>query len=332
MIPVEWMEQAKRRLDGLIHQTPLTYDTDHNLYLKWENRQITGSFKIRGALNKVLCLERWEQQRGLVTASAGNHGQGVAYAARKVDAPVIVFASEHAAPGKVEKMRALGADVRLVPGGYADAERAGLRYADEHDLTWVSPYNDGQVIAGQATVGLEILSQMAPVMPMAGIVPVGGGGLIGGIGAAVGNSASLQGMDARPLVIGVNSEASPFFHAIYYTGSQTGVEEQPSLADGLSGAVEEGSITIPLVRSFADRFVLVSEDQVAQAVAFAYRRYGEVIEGSAAVALAAALDRDRLNLAPTESPIAVVISGGNIQPEVHEQICARWGAAEQGAA
>lgn len=329
MIPVEWMEQAKRRLDGLIHHTPLTHDPDNSLYLKWENRQITGSFKIRGALNKVLCLERWEQQRGLVTASAGNHGQGVAYAARRVGAPVIVFASENASPTKVEKMRALGADVRLVPGGYEDAERAGLDFAAHNELTWVSPYNDGQVIAGQATVGLEIIEQMGSVMPEAIIVPVGGGGLIGGIGAAV------QDMDPRPLVIGVNSEASPFFHAIFTTGSQTGVEEQPSLADGLAGAVEEGSITIPLVRSFADRFLLVSEEQVERAVAFAYHRYGEVIEGSAAVALAAALDRDqltRLTLAPNGGPIAVVISGGNIQPELHQQICARWGAEAWGAA
>src|SRR5512133_3464053 len=110
MIPSDWLDLAARRLQGQIRQTPLTYDSDLDLYLKWENRQVTGSFKIRGAINKVLSLAPWEQQRGLVTASAGNHGQGVAVAGRLVGAPVTVFASDHAVPAKIEAMRALGAD------------------------------------------------------------------------------------------------------------------------------------------------------------------------------------------------------------------------------
>src|SRR5512140_466980 len=114
MIPSEWLDLAARRLQGQVHQTPLTYDSDLDLYLKWENRQVTGSFKIRGALNKVLSLEPWEQQRGLVTASAGNHGQGVAFAGRQFGVPVTVFASNHAVPTKVEAMRALEAEVILV--------------------------------------------------------------------------------------------------------------------------------------------------------------------------------------------------------------------------
>lgn len=218
MIPSEWLDLATRRLQGQVHQTPLTYDADLDLFLKWENRQVTGSFKIRGALNKVLSLESWELQRGLVTASAGNHGQGVAVAGKQAGAPVIVFASSHAVPAKLEAMRALGADVRLVDGGYEAAEQTAQAYAVETQRTWISPYNDGQVIAGQATVGMEIVEQMAPETPGTVIVPVGGGGLVVGIGAVMAR------MDPRPRVVGAQSVASPFMYAIFTHGTQHGGE------------------------------------------------------------------------------------------------------------
>jgi threonine dehydratase len=311
MIPPEWLDQAARRLQGQIEQTPLTYDTELKLYLKWENRQQTGSFKIRGALNKILTLEPWERQRGLVTASAGNHGQGVAYAARMFATQAIVFASEHAVAAKVAAMRALGAQVRLVPGGYAAAETAAQAFAAETGATWISPYNDGQVIAGQATLGLELAQQLVGQQaPRAVIVPVGGGGLIAGIGLA------LQRQEPRPHLVGAQSEASPFFHALYTRGSQAGVVELDSFADGLAGAVEHGSSTIPLVQNWADAFILVKEEEIAAAVAFAWQRYGEKIEGAAGASLAAALS-GRVS----ERPAVVIISGGNIQPELHQSLC-----------
>jgi threonine dehydratase len=311
MIPPEWLHQAARRLQGQIEQTPLTWDPERKLYLKWENRQPTGSFKIRGALNKILALQPWEQQRGLVTASAGNHGQGVAYAARLVNARAVVFASEHAVPAKLEAMRSLGADVRLVPGGYAAAERAAQVYAVENGATWISPYNDAQVIAGQATLGLELAQQLAGREPAGTLlVPVGGGGLLAGMGMA------LQAWDPRPQLVGVQSTASPFFHAIYHHGSQAGVEELESLADGLAGAVEEDSITIPLARRWVDDLILVSEEEIAAAVAFAWAQYSEKIEGAAGAALAAALSGRT-----EQTPAVVILSGGNIQPELHAQLC-----------
>jgi threonine dehydratase len=320
MIPTEWLELATRRLQGQIHQTPLTYDADLDLYLKWENRQVTGSFKIRGALNKVLSLEGWEQKRGLVTASAGNHGQGVAFAGRLVGAPVTVFASEHAVPAKIEAMRALGAEVRLVEGGYEVAERTGEIFAGTAQATWISPYNDGQVVAGQATLGLEILAQLEPKRPGTVVVPVGGGGLLAGIGSAMAD------LTPRPRLVGAQSVASPFFYAIYHHGSQYGVVEMDSLADGLAGAVETGSITIPLVRRYGDDFVLVTEEQIAAAIAYAWQKYGEIIEGSAAVTLAAVLGGMVGKQRSDEDPLVVVISGGNIQPEIHAHLCTKPGA------
>jgi threonine dehydratase len=312
MLPREWIEQAAMRIEPYVRVTPLTYDEKRNFYYKWENCQVTGSFKARGALNKIIALDKWEQQKGLVTASAGNHGQGVALAGMFVRTPVMVFASEHAVTAKLDAIRGLGARVRLVVGGYAEAEEAAIKYAAENDLVWVSPYNDGQVIAGQGTIGLEVIKQIPLTHEMTIVVPVGGGGLASGIGAA------LTGLSDRPRLIAVQSDASRFMHDLYQRGSQEGVVELPSLADGLSGAVEQGSMTIPLVRQFVDDFVLVTEAEIAHAIAFAWKEYEQQIEGSAAAAIAAILN------GRVEPPAVAIVSGGNIQPEIHAEIVARY--------
>ena len=277
MIPLEWLRAAEKRLDGQTHRTPLTYDAGRGLYIKWENRQKTGSFKARGAINKALTLENWEREMGLVTASAGNHGQGVALAGKLVGASVKVFASKDAPLVKINAMRALGADVELVEGGYHDAEKAGLAYVKRNDAIWLSPYNDGHVVAGQGTVASEILHERPETAEATWLVPVSGGGLLAGIGAVLRNQAN----PAR--VIGVQVAASAFMHSLFYNGNQDNVEDLPTLADGLAGAVEAGSITIPLIKKYVDEIILVSEEEVAQAVAFAWTEYGEKIEGSGAV-------------------------------------------------
>ncbi|HWQ04555.1 MAG TPA: pyridoxal-phosphate dependent enzyme [Longilinea sp.] len=315
MIPQNWITEAGERLRGRIKRTPVTFDAALDCFLKWENQQETGSFKLRGALNKVLTLQPWERDQGLVTSSAGNHGQGVAVAARLMGAKVTIFASEHAVSTKIDSMRAMGADVRLVAGGYAQAEAAGIQFAAQQEQIWISPYNDAQVIAGQATVGLELLDEV-PVDELAAVVvPVGGGGLIAGIGLVMDQLPS----ESRPRLIGVQSTASSYFHAIFHQGSQDGVVESASLADGLAGRVEDGSITIPLVRKLVDEIILVNEAEIEQAVAAAWYRYGAVIEGSAAVVLAAALTGKF-----SQRPAALIISGGNIQPETHQQLLQRW--------
>lgn len=310
MIPAEWLIEAANRIAPYIRITPLTYDNQNDLYLKWENKQITGSFKARGALNKVLGLQKWELQRGLVTASAGNHGQGVALAGKLAGSNVIIFASEHATPAKVEAMQALDAEVRLVAGGYGEAEKAGLKFSTESGATWVSPYNDGQVIAGQGTIGLEILHQWDDPRPGSCVIPAGGGGLAAGIGVAIKLKSS-----GNIRLIAVSSEASPFLHALYHAGSQDGIVEHPSLADGLAGPVEPGALTIPLVKKYLDDFLLVSEQDIRNAIRYAWNHYHERIEGSAATSLAAVL-YGRLQTRPA----ILLITGGNIQPEVHARI------------
>jgi len=312
VIPSEWLDQAAARIAPHIRRTLLTNDAGLNIYLKWENRQVTGSFKARGALNKVLALETWEQQAGLVTASAGNHGQGVALAGKLVGAPVTVFASNHAVPSKVDAMQSLGATVRFVEGGYELAEATAIQYAAEKKQTWVSPYNDGQVIAGQGTIGLEVIQDLPAQAGMTWVVPVGGGGMLAGIGAA------LERVSPRPRLVGVQPQASAFMHALYYRGSQENVADLPTLADGLSGAVEAGSLTIPLVKQYADDILLVSEEGIGRAIVFAWRHFGQRIEGSGAVGLAAVLENK------VKSPAVVIVSGGNIQPEVHDELCFRY--------
>lgn len=313
MIPYEWIDQAYKRIQPYIWNTPVTYDEVNQIYLKWDNKQITGSFKVRGALNKILDLQPWERNNGLVTASAGNHGQGVAFAANMKTAKATIFCSDHAVPAKIRAMKALGAKVILIHGGYAEAEQAGIEYAKQKGSVWISPYNDGKVISGQATLALETTLNQPDLADLPWLVPVGGGGLIAGVAQV------LKEQSLRNRTIGVQSTASPFFYELYKHNSQDGIVELPSLADGLAGPVEEGSITIPIVHKLIDGFCLVSETEIEEAIAYAYYQYDEVIEGSAATVLAASLFGKI-----KERPVVLVISGGNIQPEVHVEIINKY--------
>jgi threonine dehydratase len=319
MISSEWVKQADERIAPHIVRTPLTHDAARNLYIKWENRQKTGSFKARGALNRILAMTEDERAAGIVTASAGNHGQGVALAGQLTGARVTCFVSEHAAPVKVNAIRALGAEIVAVEGGYPEAEAAGRKFAEQNRKTWVSPYNDEWVIEGQGTVALETVDQIANLIGAGQIgnltymVPLSGGGLLAGIGLA------LARLSPRPRLVGVQPETAPFMHGLFYHGSQDGIPDLDSLADGLTGAVEADSITIPMVKELVDEIVLVSEEEIARAVAFAYYQYNEVIEASGAVTIAAALRN-----VSEKKPQVVIVSGGNIQPEVHARIVAQY--------
>lgn len=313
MISGAWIEEAKNRLEGKIRKTPLTYDSKLDVYLKWENLQNTGAFKIRGALNKFLSLETWEQERGLVAASAGNHGLGVAYTARLLGTKATIFIPENSVENKEKMMREYGAVVVKVSGNYTEAEKEAQAFAIKKGSTWISPYNDGQVIAGQATLGLEIVDQIDPFDASACVVPVSGGGLIAGIGSA------FRHLHKNIKLIGVQSKNSSYFYSLYQYGSQKEVIESPSIADGLSGAIEKNSITIPLVRSMLDDFILVDEEEIEQAIVYCYVRFGQIIEGSAAVPLAAILSH-KISF----PKCVLIISGGNIQLELHSKLCERW--------
>jgi threonine dehydratase len=314
MIPYQWIVEARARISPYVRITPITYDEEIDLFLKWENKQITGSFKSRGAFNKVLSLEKWEQEAGLLAASAGNHGQGVALAGQIVNAPVKIFVSENAPSVKIHAMKSLGAEVVLVPGGYRDAENAALNEAFTSQFTWISPYNDGIIIAGQGTIALEVIEQLnndfvISMENLLWLVPTSGGGLLAGIAAAI------DSLVPKTKVIGVQSDTSPFMHAIFHHGTQDNIIELPTIADGLAGPVEEGSITIPIIRNHVEDILLVNEEEIAEAIAYAWHKHGEMIEGAAAVVIAAVLSGKI-----KQRPIIAIISGGNIQDEVFRNI------------
>jgi len=309
MIPIEWFLQARERIAPHIITTPVLVDQESGHIFKLENRQTTGSFKLRGALNKVLSLKDWETQNGLVAASAGNHGQGVAMASRLVGAHATVFVPQDVSSVKLEGMRQLGAEVILVEGGYELAEVEAQKFALDQSAAWISPYNDGQVIAGQGTIALELADQVTLDKMKACVIPVSGGGLIAGMGPV------LKHFHPNMRIIGIQAAGSPFMHGLFYHNSQDGIEEVLGLADGLEGRVEEHSITIPIIRSVVDEIILVTEAEIETAIAHAWGKWQERIEGSAAVTLAALLSGKMV-----AGPSVFVFSGGNIHSSLHEQV------------
>jgi threonine dehydratase len=315
MLPIEWISEAQRRISTHITITPITYDKAYDLYLKWENHQVTGSFKLRGAFNKILSLEKWEQEAGLLAASAGNHGQGVALAGKYVGAPVKIFASNKAPSVKIDAIRSYGAEVILVAGGYSDAEKAALDLASKSVFTWISPYNDGKIIAGQGTIALEIINQLTSypkfkIEDSVWVIPTSGGGLLAGVSAVV------KTISPKTKIFGVQTNTNAFMHAIFHKGTQLGEVELPTIADGLAGPVEEGAITVPIIRNYVDDIILVTEAEIVNAIAYAWHQYRERIEGAAAVSLAAILTKRII----TKGPIVAILSGGNIQSDVFEEI------------
>lgn len=297
---------AEARVRQRLAETPLVPWPAKGMWLKCENLQVTGSFKIRGALNKILALPSESLRRGLVAASAGNHGIGCALAASAVGADLTVVVPQDVVDRKRRVLEDLGARVLLAKGDFSVAETDAKRLALEQGAVWVSPYNDPLVVAGQGTLGLEIARQLpfrtggeTPEV----FVPVSGGGLLAGVALGLREA----GVPAR--IIGVQTEAAPYMHRFFYGGDPEHVVETPTLADGLAGAVDSGSITWELVRTLADAVVLVSEPEIAGWLGEIHRTFGMLVEPSAAVAAAAA---GRSSAAQR----VAILSGGNADPEL----------------
>ncbi len=306
---------ASRRLKGRLRETPL--EQSHLLgeicgaevYLKLENQQVTGSFKVRGAINKMLSLSEEERERGVITASSGNHAQGVGYAARELGVDAVIVVPKRTPRVKIEAIKRYG--VKLIVHGeeYIEAERYARTLERESGRTFISPYNDPEVIAGQGTIGLEMMEESPEIETI--LVPVGGGGLISGIGCAA------KGLSERVEVIGVQSVASPVMYESLKRGRIIEMELGESIAEGLHGGIEEGSITFDLCRSLVDGFILVEEDSIREAIRLLVYRQRQVAEGAGVVGVAALLESpDRFR----GRKVGVVISGGNIGEELLRQI------------
>lgn len=265
---------------------------------KLENTQHTGSFKLRGATAKLQSLSPGQVGLGVVTASTGNHGAAVARAAGPFETTVEVFVSTDADASKVAAIRNLGATIRTIPGDPVDAEAAARDEAGRTGKTYVPPYNDAMVIAGQGTIGVELIRQTDP--PAAVIVSVGGGGLISGI------AATLRHHWPRTRIIGASAANSAAMHQSVAAGSIVEVEHYETLSDGTAGGIEARSTTFEMCRTLVSDWLLVTENEIAEAMRAYMSNYPDRIEGSAGVALAA-LDHTDL-----VGPVVVVICGGNV--------------------
>lgn len=297
---------AEARLSGVARRTPLersawlTGVAGAEVHLKLETHQRTGSFKLRGAYNAAASLPPAARARGLVTASAGNHGQGVALAAALLGARATVFVPADAPLAKKRRIARLGAELREVEGGYDGAHDAAVAHAGEHGGAFVHAFSDPAVVAGQGTVGLEVARALPAVRTF--VVPVGGGGLIGGIGVV----ARALGSGVR--VVGVQTERTAAMHASLAAGRPVSPEYGATLCEGLSGDVDEASLA--LAGEVVDAVVLVPEAAVRRAMRMLFAEEGIVAEGSAAVAVAALLE----GAVEVEGPAAVVLTGGNVDP------------------
>lgn len=288
---------------------PLSALAGADVWLKLENLQETGSFKFRGAANKLLSLTKEEAARGVVTASNGNHALGVATMGKRLGIAAEVFVSNVIDPLRKKQIEACGAKVNQSPGDSLVAEKTARRLAQESGRVYVSPYNDIDVVSGQGTIAVEILRKLPRLDAI--FVATGCGGLTGGIGA------HLRSASPNTRVIACYPENAPALYECVRAGRVIDVPEKPTLSSSTAGGVEEGSITLPLAQRVIDSHVLVSEDEILAAVRQFYRDERQIIEGAAGVAIAGFVKMAGEFAGQT---VAIVICGGNVAPSVEKLI------------
>ncbi len=302
MLTLEMIQEAQAALRGIARRTPLdpAPKLGENIYIKAENLQLTGAFKVRGAYNKIRSLSPEEARRGVIACSAGNHAQGIALSASKLGIRSIICMPAGAPISKIEATKAYGAEVVLVPGVYDDAAREAERLVEAHGYTFAHPFNDPLVIAGQGTVGLEILEQLPDVAQV--VVPIGGGGLIGGIAYAI------KRLKPACRVIGVQAEGAPSMAQSLERGRPVELSGVSTIADGIA-VKRPGDLTFELVREYVDEVVTVGEDEIASAILALMEEQKTVAEGAGATPVAACMFR---KVDTSAGKTVCVVSGGNV--------------------
>ena len=300
------VEEARERIKEQIYLSPLPYSetisrmTGNRVFFKLENLQMTGSFKERGALNRLLTLSAEERNRGVIAASAGNHGMALAFHSHRLDIAATIVMPVFAPLIKVSRVRQYGAQTVLCGDDYDSALTEALRQSQERSLTFVSAYNDPWIVAGQGTIGLELHEQNPDLDAV--IVPVGGGGLIAGIALV------LKTLNPRIKIIGVQSEAVPSMKSALADGAPVRLPPATTIADGIAVRCV-GDTPFALVKEFVDEIVTVSEGEIANAVLLLLEIEKTVAEGAAAVPLAALMNQKVMF---TGKNIGLIVSGGNI--------------------
>jgi threonine dehydratase len=314
-VSAEQFDAARVRVDEHAHHTPLLTsslldsETGLDVHLKAEVLQRTGSYKIRGALNKIGLLSEEQRARGVICSSAGNHAQGVALAAALNRVKATVVMATNATPSKIAATRAYGAEVVLHGNIWDEANEEAKRLVDKHGYTFVHPFDDIDLIAGQGTVGLEIADDLPDATLV--VVPIGGGGLISGVSQAI----KLRVPSAR--VIGVESSGAPAMHDSLEAGRVVTLDSVATTADGLR-VRRVGDLTFRIVRDYVDDVVLVSEDEIRDSILWCMSRLKVVVEGAAAATVAAVRWR-RTGAAPG-TRVVCVLSGGNLDTDQFREL------------
>ena len=316
-IPLQEFERAAQRLKGVLHHTELDLSatfsamTGGNIYLKYENSQKTGSFKIRGASNKIAALVERCETGAVVASSAGNHAQGVAYAAHRFGIPATIVMPKTAPIAKAKATEGYGANVVLAGDCYDDAYAKACEICEQEHATFLHPYNDPEVIAGQGTLGLEILGDL-PTADIV-IVPAGGGGLLAGVAACI------KQINPRVQVIGVQAEGAPSMYRSLHEHKYQTLSAVSTFADGIQ-VKTPGELTYQLCEEYVDDIVTVTEDETAAAILSLMENQKLVAEGAGAVPVAAAL----FHKLPIEGKkVVCVISGGNIDVNILNRVITR---------
>ncbi len=317
-VTLEMVRAARERIAGSIYLSPCNHSqmiskmTGLDVYLKLDNLQMTGSFKERGALSRISMLTEDEARRGVVAASAGNHAQGVAYHATQRGIRSVIFMPETTPLVKVQNTRGFGAEVVLHGANYDAAYAEGRKMCEAEGMTFIHPFDDPLVMAGQGTIGLELLEQIEGLEAV--VVPIGGGGLIGGIACAVKES------NPNVRVIGVQTSRLPSMAEALKAGHPVTLEASTTIADGIA-VRRAGEVTFSTVAKYVDEIVTVSEDEIASAILTLLEREKTLAEGAGAVGLAAVLQG--YAKLPAGTKTAVIVGGGNIDVTLLSRIIER---------
>ncbi|RRI07956.1 hydroxyectoine utilization dehydratase EutB [Mesorhizobium tamadayense] len=306
---------GRERIAGKILATPtvlspsLTDRTGHPVHLKLEHHQTTGAFKLRGASNAIAALSPQERSRGVVAASTGNHGRALAHAAKLEGMRAVICMSRLVPENKLDAIRRLGADIRIVGNSQDDAQREVDRLVAEEGLVMLPPFDHPDIIAGQGTLGLEIMEQVPDAASV--LVPLSGGGLASGVAAAV------KGVSPSTKVIGISMARGAAMKASLDAGRPVQVEELPTLADSLGGGIGlDNRLTLAMCRDLLDDVILLSEDEIAAGIRHAYEQEREIVEGAGAVGIGALL---AAKIRPS-GPTVLILSGRNIDMALHRRI------------
>jgi len=309
------IEQARSRISVNVRTTPVVESptlselTGVPVYLKLEHQQVTGSFKLRGATNAISQLSEAQRSRGVVGVSTGNHGRGLAYAARGAGVRCIICMSKLVPQNKIDGIKAQGAEVRIIGSSQDDAQLEVDRLVAEEGMTMLPPFDHADIIAGQGTLALELLEQVPDLQTV--LIPVSGGGLISGVAAA------LKAKHPEVQVIGISMERGAAMYECLQAGKPIMVAELATLADSLGGGIGvDNRYTFPMVRDLVDDLVLVNETDIALGIRHAYWQERQIVEGSGSVGMAALLSGKVTLTGPT----AVVLSGGNIDMALHHRV------------